>query len=259
MLSFPDYGLGFGGLQTMRRMSMAIATAALCFGAAGNVSAQDILRQMYSPVAAATWTGFYAGGNFGYGWARDSSSVDASNGGQAASSFTIKGVNAGGQIGANLQFSGPWMTGIESDIQKSWQRFDGPNGNLSNLNSAAGFALPTTERVSLEWFGSTRARFGYAASAVLIYGTGGVAYGQVKTKGGANGFTQINDSPVKFGWAAGGGIEAMVSRNVSIRGEYLHLDFGGTTEAYGAGGLTANLHQKITNDIVRVGVNYMFR
>ena len=244
----------------MRRVTSAVVAAALSLGAIGTVSAQDILREMRSPVAPLTWTGFYAGGNFGYGWGRDSSSVNASNGGQSASSFTMKGASAGAQIGMNMQLYGSWMTGIESDFQKSWQKFDGPNGNLSNLNAAIGFAAPTNERVSIEWFGTTRGRVGYAAGAFLVYGTGGVAYGQIKTTGGINGFTQINDTPVKFGWVAGGGVEAMIGRNFSIRGEYLHMDFGATTEGYStAGGITATLHQKITNDVVRIGLNFFFR
>src|SRR5262249_50393094 len=110
-----------------------------------------------------------------------------------------------------------------------------------------------------DWFGTTRGRLGYAADGILVYGTGGVAYGAIKSTGGANGFTQINDSPVKIGWAAGGGVEVTLTRNWTLRGEYLHLDFSGSSDRLVAGAVVGDLHQRITDDIVRFGVNYMFR
>ena len=65
------------------------------------------------------------------------------------------------------------------------------------------------------------------------------------------------------GWVVGGGVEAMLSRNWTVKAEYLHLDFGGYTDPYVYLGTTpttpVDLHQRITDDIVRVGVNYMFR
>ncbi len=242
-----------------RRLSVFACAAVLSFGAVSNVAAQDILRAMRSPPVA-SWTGFYAGGNFGYGWARDASMAEASTGGQASSSFKMNGLSAGGQIGGNIQYYGPWVAGLESDIQASWQKFDGPpGGNLSNLNSAAGFAAPTTERVSIDWFGTTRGRLGYSANTVLVYGTAGVAYAQFKTTGGSNGFQQINSAPVRFGWTAGGGVEAMIGRNFSVKGEYLHMDFSAASDDFAAGTIRATLHQRVTNDLVRVGVNYFFR
>jgi outer membrane immunogenic protein len=243
----------------MRRIILAIAAAALSFSAIGNVSAQDILRALYSPVPIATWTGFYVGGNFGYGWAKDSSSASSATG-TSASSFTMRGMIAGGQLGVNVQFSGPWVIGIESDFQGSWQKLDGP-GNTTNLNRSVGFAAPSNETTSMDWFGTTRARFGVAADQFLVYGTAGLAYAAIRTQASTAGLTIIKDSPVKIGWAAGGGIEVMMSRNWMLRGEYLHLDFGGFTDRYTTAGgtITADLHQRITDDIVRVGVNYFFR
>jgi outer membrane immunogenic protein len=257
MLSFIDMSWG---TSTMRRIVLAIFAAALSLCATEIASAQDILRMIRSPVPVATWTGFYVGGNVGYGWAKDNSTATSSVPGTAASTFTMKGMIAGGQIGVNVQFSGPWVIGIESDFQGSWQKLNGP-GNTTNLNISAGFAAPQNETTSIDWFGTTRARFGVADNQFLVYGTIGLAYAAVRTQASSAGLTIIKDSPVKIGWAAGGGIEVMLSRNWFLRGEYLHLDFGGSTDAYttAGGAITADLHQRITDDIVRFGVNYMFR
>jgi outer membrane immunogenic protein len=244
----------------MHRVAFALLGAVvLCAGATSSVSAQDIFDVLTSRMPVANWTGFYVGGNVGYGWAKDDSSATSSIGGASASTFTMKGLSAGGQIGANVQFSGPWVIGIETDFQASWQKFDGP-ANATNLTNSVGFAPPATETVRMEWFGTTRARFGYAADRVLIYGTGGVAYAVVKTNGNTGALTIINDSPVKIGWAAGGGVEVMLDRNWTLKGEYLHLDLGVSKDDYvTAGGVTASLQQKITDEIVRVGVSYLFR
>jgi len=241
-----------------RLLSVVVAAAVLSAGAISNVAAQDILRLMRSPPVA-SWTGFYVGGNFGYGWAKDSSTATTITGtaGQGASSFTMKGMVAGGQLGAQIQ-SDKFVAGIESDLQGSWQKFTGP-ANATNLYSALGVAFTGNDSVSIDWFGTTRLRAGVAVDNVLIYGTGGVAYGAVKSTANLAGVSLLKDSPVKLGWAGGGGVEALLSRNWTVRAEYLHIDFGATDEQYISGGTQLNLHQRITDDIVRVGVNYIIR
>jgi len=246
----------------MRRMSLVIVAAALSFGAVENVSAQDILHAMYSRVPVVNWTGFYVGGNFGYGWTNVESSANSVLG-SAASSFKMKGVIAGGQLGMNVQFSGPWLIGIESDFQKSWQKLNGP-GNTAVLNRSVGVGgLAINETDDMDWFGTTRFRMGVAQDRVLFYGTAGVAYASIRTRASSAGISIINGTPVKIGWAAGGGIEAMLTRNWTVKAEYLYLDFGGYTDPYiytgTVPGTPVDLHQRITDQIVRFGVNYYFR
>jgi opacity protein-like surface antigen len=153
------------------------------------------------------------------------------------------------------------VIGIETDFQKSWQKLSG-RGNGSLLYNSVGIANPAiNETDDIDWFGTTRLRFGVAPERILFYGTAGVAYASIRTRSTSGaGVTLVDGTPVRIGWAFGGGIEAMLTRNWTARAEYLRLDFGGYTEGWVYAGTTAiSLHQRVTDDIVRAGVNYYFR
>jgi outer membrane immunogenic protein len=131
----------------MRRVIWAVAVAALSLSATGMVFAQDILKSMYSTQPVANWTGFYVGGNFGYGWAATDARAQSTTAG--STSYDLKGPTAGAGLGANVQ-SGIWVFGVESDLQWSWQKGNG--GNAAALFTSAGVAVPSntteTDRVT---------------------------------------------------------------------------------------------------------------
>lgn len=74
------------------------------------------------------------------------------------------------------------------------------------------------------WFSTLRARLGYAADRVLFYGTAGGALGDV-APGQSGNFQRIT----KGGWAAGAGVEAAFTENLTARIEYLYLRLGNAT------------------------------
>lgn len=75
---------------------------------AADLPAPEIPMIAQAPAAAAyDWTGFYIGGNVGYGWG----TIDPKGG----KNFDVNGVLGGGQIGANWQFS-QFVLGLETDI-----------------------------------------------------------------------------------------------------------------------------------------------
>ena len=132
-----------------------------------------------------------------------------------------------------------FLLGVETDIQWSDQK--------KSLNLGGG----ATETDSIRWFGTTRARAGVTFDRFLAYVTGGIAYGEARAE-----LTvppvMVTFSQTKAGWAAGGGVEAALADNISIKAEYLHVDFGSVT----FGGII--LPTKVTDDIVRLGINYRF-
>src|SRR3954470_5850041 len=114
------------------------------------------------------------------------------------------GVIGGFQSGYNYQF-GQWVLGLETDIQASGQK-----GGSTFQTVAVPLTTVTTDH-KLPWFGTSPTRLGVLWSPnVLLYGTAGVAYGQVKdsatiTSPVASVTSTFKD--VKAGWTAGAGVE----------------------------------------------------
>ena len=102
----------------------------------------------------------------------------------------------GGQIGYNWQVHPNWVLGLEADIQGS---------AAEDTFAAYKFANP--------WFGTLRGRAGYAMNNVLVYLTGGLAYG-----GGRIEFAGMSESQTHFGWTFGGGVEVGLTPNWSAKG-----------------------------------------
>jgi outer membrane immunogenic protein len=207
------------------------------------------------PPPECTWCGFYIGANVGGSWGRANSSFDAPG---FPAFFTDSthpdGVIGGGQLGYNWQ-SNNWVFGIETDIQGSGQR---DSATLAAIATPlGGISLVQTDRET--WFGTTRGRLGYTPSTNwLIYGTGGAAYGNVKS-----GFTlttpigtaTVTDSATRFGWTAGGGVEYMFLPNWSFKVEYLYMDLGTANFAIPLG-VTQNI--RFQDNIARIGIDYHF-
>ena len=97
--------------------------------------------------------------------------------------------------------SASWVLGLEADIQGS-----GANDTFA----AYKFSNP--------WFGTVRGRAGYAMNNVLLYVTGGLAYG-----GGRVDFGGISESQTHLGWTIGGGVEVGLTPNWSAKAEYLYV------------------------------------
>jgi len=206
---------------------MKTALSALALGAvafAGAAHAADLPYRKAPPpapyVAPApiyTWTGFYAGLNIGGGWFDHG----FNNGfGVGGGSYHGNGfVAGGGQIGYNYQFSPLFVAGLETDFQGTSSRE--------------------------HWFGTVRGRLGITPFSpnILIYGTGGFAYGEV------NNFGFVN---TKTGWTAGGGVEWAFLPNWSAKVEYLYTDLSGNNN----GGFGFNRHTR--TNLVRAGLNYHF-
>jgi outer membrane immunogenic protein len=218
-------------------------------------------------VAVYNWTGFYIGVNVGYSWGRQTNSLfNVADEFRGANKDHLNGVIGGGQIGYNWQ-AGQWVFGLEADFQGSGQKDSG--------SFFLPFAIPNGDSLTdytpkLEWFGTVRARIGYAMGASgnwLPYVTGGWAYGHGAISGtGAlvDGSLVLLASPFKgshdySGWTVGGGLEWALDRNWRVKLEYLYIDFGhGPTVQ---DGITNGLHivgGRLTDNIVRGGINYRF-
>lgn len=204
-----------------------------------------------------TWTGLYAGLNAGYAFRAGSSAYTDPTYGTVTGGNRAGGFAGGGQLGYNYQFTpgSGLVIGFETDIQAaSFAKAD-----AAYLGSTPYYSV----RPSLDYFGTVRARLGYAFDRVLVYGTGGFAYGGGARSTYAASYPYTLPSTDRTGYAAGGGIEYAFTEKLSAKVEALYLHLGrGTTAAtyynasvpafYGAGKQDSGLA------LVRAGVNYRF-
>jgi outer membrane immunogenic protein len=120
----------------------------------------------------------------------------------------------------------------------------------------------------LPLFGTARARVGFTpADRWLVYATGGLAYGEIRTDATVTvagvGSTATSYSQTKAGWAAGAGIEAALGGGWTGKVEYLHMDLGSVSGTF-MSATTVPLRgtfvatSGVTDEIMRVGVNYRF-
>jgi outer membrane immunogenic protein len=180
------------------------------------------------------------------------------------------GFTFGGQFGFNLQHHS-FVFGVETDLGSM---------NVSSTKSAttvypccAPTAFTITQFVGTSWLFTLRPRIGFTAGPVLIYGTGGLAmtsvdYSSLFTDTFATAHEAADKTSTQAGWAAGAGVEFKVKKHLSLKGEYLHTNFGSQSNT--ATDLTAftppiafptNIFTHtadLTGNIYRFGFNYRF-
>jgi outer membrane immunogenic protein len=211
------------------------------------------------PAPFTSWTGFYAGINGGGAWG-DSNELIFVDGNSAitgdAGRFRNGGGFGGGQIGYNWQ--GVWhpllVLGVEADIQ-------GAGISDHFVRSASYYGTTTFDgKQDVGFFGTVRGRIGYTSGNVLVYGTGGFAYGGVNTRfqlTNAAFTNNISSNATRTGFAVGGGLEYKITPEWSIKAEYQFIDLGDEKLTNAASDGTADGTKVDTSfHTVRAGINY---
>jgi outer membrane immunogenic protein len=236
------------------------------------------------------WAGWYWGLNAGYGWA-DPTVTETDNppllvnipAAQRKFSFSHAGALAGVQAGYNWQYGRNWLAGLETDFD--WANVRGNTSSAFLFGGAFPGAFTASSRT--DWLGTLRARLGYLPTdRLLVYGTGGLAYGDVKRSGSIlNNFGaplilsagaapvcannsvcyQGSDSKISVGWTLGGGIEFAGWNNVTFKIEYLYVNLGNgtlnlvpTSAITGTPGSATFKFSDNVYNIVRVGFNVKY-
>lgn len=279
----------------MRRLSLALLASISAVALTQIASAADmpVKAPIYkTPVAAPVynWSGFYVGGNFGGSFGHASTDWTISGAPFGSTSQKMDGVLGGLQAGYNLQ-SGAFVFGLETDIQATGQKGSSsqtdstpdippipaipciqidppapaciPGTGIPGVPGIPGVHGAATTETKLPWLGTLRARVGLTPSDKwLIYATGGLAYGEIESKGtltiGATSAT-VSTNTTKAGWTVGGGFEVALSGRWTGKLEYLYVDFGNVSNTFGFAPFTPIVTDThVTDNIVRVGVNYRF-
>ena len=187
----------------------------------GLSTAADLSASRSEPVLTPirpSWSGLYVGVHAGY--AGTASNRDRND----------ESVIGGGQIGYNYH-SNLLLLGLEADLSSA------------GLTQRNGSSADQT----LNYLGTVRARLGLAFYPVLLYATGGLAFGEVSHR------VTSTQSRTEIGQTFGIGLEYALTGNISVRGEYLaFFDLG-----------RESLVQNTTFDpmqgnIGRLAVNYRF-
>jgi len=272
----------------------AAASVALAL-VAGSAFAADLPSRKEAPVyvpppPSFSWAGLYGGINIGYGFGDGSQEyggigyITAAPGGNIpggsvlGGTSNLNGVVGGGQVGYNWQFS-PWLVfGIETDIQAS-DVHDTVNSSAAVQDAFFGTHVQSaTSTKSVDWYGTVRGRVGVAPFIpnLLIYGTGGFAYGGV-THGvgfadngagllpyGSSSVATAQYDSTSTGWTAGGGIEwsPLAFPAWSVKVEYLYVDLGNTSVSgvsVGGNPVFGGTYSSPTRfHTVRAGLNWHF-
>jgi outer membrane immunogenic protein len=217
-----------------------------------------------APIPYYNWTGFYLGGNVGYGFS--SSSTFADTQASTFASTTSQSFLGGGEVGVNWQFWGGVVIGAEADFE--WLP------NTKNTITATGTGVTNagstaSATINNRWLTLADARLGYAWDRLLVFAKGGGAF--VGASNSSATITGPGAVPLSLsgpstnsGWNAGVGFEYAFWGTWSAKAEYdyIRLNTATFTASGGVGsspfaGDVINANNRVIN-LVLVGLNYKF-
>jgi outer membrane protein OmpA-like peptidoglycan-associated protein len=221
----------------MRRILLAVVTAILSLGFASAAQADG------------PWTGPYLGIQGGYGFGD-------STGGLRVGGFAIP---------YDIKPSGP-LAGVHLGYDYQWGHFiiggvadaDGADIEGSDTTTAAAFRT----KLRNDFDASIRAKAGLAFGRFMVYGTGGAAFGWVKTEYSCPTCFHApgnfdTSSGFRVGWTAGAGAEFMINPKWSAAVEYRYTDLGSQGFSDGVTG-ASDSGSHFAYNAVTLGVSYHF-
>lgn len=258
----------------MKKVRTHLLTTAAVVALSGSAFAADMGLPMKAapapaPIPYAQWQGFYIGGNIGAARLNASASQTVNTG--------FPGIGCGGAYWASLDSCTTSATGLTAGVQAGydWQSryfvygvvadwsWTGLKHKVSQTNTHT--IVPHFE-AKVNWLASFRGRMGLAVDDTLVYVTGGLALGQVKSNTGICQTTSCSNdgdwtnglSKVATGWVAGAGVEHKISQNWSVMGEFLYYDLG--RQSASATTDSGTYTTEFTHEVIqaRVGLNYRF-
>lgn len=213
-----------------RTLSLAglglLALSAVPAAAADRALPRNQAWPAYTAPRTYNWNGIYAGVHAGGAFDR----FDGTAAKKSRNELLL-----GGQVGYNVQL-GNMVFGMEGDMSM--------NGTgKGNKRGVAGSSA------DMRNIGTLKARAGVAFDRVLLYGTGGLAYGNLKVTDGLQSKTKS-----KMGYVVGAGAEYGITDNLSAKLEYNYVSLGKQNFQFG----NARTRVGVTEHLVKAGLNYRF-
>jgi outer membrane immunogenic protein len=238
---------------------LSAAAAVAMFAGAAQAADLDV-----SVPEAPSWSGGYIGVVGGYGWGDSDTSSDIMSDDiipvvllTVDNSIDVEGFLIGGQLGYDFDLGNGFVLGVAGDM--SWSDMDGEDCvEIGGCTGAAGDSYANSD---VSWLATIRGRAGFTTGSLLVYGTGGLAIADAETS-----ITNVDglgdptrsDSSTHFGWVIGAGAEFMVTENMTLGAEYLHVDLGSEDYEFTGPGEDIESEADLTVDIVRASLNYRF-
>ena len=241
------------------------------------------------------WSGFYLGVHGGYGWGDPDPELTIESDpalnppcGECIATLidregSLDGFLGGAQIGYNAQLD-RFVVGIEGDA--SWSGIDGDEFVATTLPAGVGgigsraVDFESQASADVNWLATIRGRAGIALDRVLVFATGGAAVAEVESNYtiSITGGTQPSGLPLPivgrtfgFGddktlaaWTVGGGLEFAATQHVTIKAEYLFMDFDDIdsaavdTENGSLSPFSYDAHTDVLLHTAKLGVNWKF-
>lgn len=201
----------------MRFISITCA-ALLAAATASPAMAADPMVDTPAESSTYSWSGVYIGVQAGGGWGK----ADLSNDFIPADrkTFDPSGAFGGGHVAALWQF-GQIVAGVEAEA------------NFAGIKDGGDISVPVGNffDTKIQWFGSLDAKIGVPMDRLLVYGTGGVAFGGIEM---AQNFTFLSETHSEtntaVGWTAGAGVDYAMTDQIILGAQYRYYDFG--TESF---------------------------
>jgi outer membrane immunogenic protein len=222
-----------------------------------------------APIPYVGWQGFYVGGAIGAARLNttatdtaitDSAAVCTDNFRAIAScSTSATGFTAGAQVGYDWQ-SRYFVYGVVAD----WT-WTGLKHTVSRSRPNSGNTCLPFMTAKVDWLATFRGRMGLAVDDTLVYVTGGLALGHLKSSVGNQVCDSFNlcltgVSTTRAGWVAGAGAEHKLTQNWSVFGEFLYYDFGHASASSTSLNGSNSYATEFTHEIFqgKIGLNYRF-
>ena len=165
------------------------------------------------PAINSGWGGLYLGGHMGEGFGQLHG--DSSDQAGTLPGARLQGLIGGYQIGYNFHLPNNLVLGAEADVSF---------GSFSGMTHRPPLTFGHYD-ANFDYFGTARARAGWAMGRLLPYLTSGLAWGRHKVAfdsvdGETHGLLRTH-----WGWTVGAGLEYAVDGHWTLKGEFLYADF----------------------------------
>ena len=245
----------------MKKVRAQLLTTAAMAVFTGGAYAADMGMPMKAPapqpIPLPSWTGFYIGANVGSGRLNGTATGLHSDVSPCAyygnsCSTSASGVVGGVEIGYDWQ-DRYFVYGVAADW--TWT-------GLKHGRSTVSGSTVFTYQAKVDWLASFRGRTGLAVDNTLVYLTGGLALGQLKSNLNKVDSFGVKDSEAlnttAVGWVAGIGVEHKFTPNWSGTAEFRYYDLGRKTTNNFNSHTGDNYSTEFTHEIFTstVGVRY---